>query len=137
MRGEVFALTPNSFVRRLNRPGWSNNVISSALAALVDTPSRIRRAILRQAGQVLPEPLSSIASEDLLQYATPVFHPAGTCAMGQRRNPLAVVDPECRVRGVEGLRVVDASVMPSLPAANTCLPTMMIAEHAALRMMIR
>jgi 5-(hydroxymethyl)furfural/furfural oxidase len=130
LRGDVFAVMPNSFVRRLNQPGWSNDAMSAALALLVDTPSRLRRAVLAQAGQVFPEPLSSISPEDLLQFATPIFHPAGTCAMGRPENPLAVVDPDCRVRGVEGLRVVDASVMPLLPAGNTCLPTMMIAEHA-------
>jgi choline dehydrogenase len=68
---------------------------------------------------------------DLLDYAVPVFHPTGTCAMGNGQDPLAVVDPHCRVRGVRGVRVVDASVMPNLPRANTCLPTMMLAEHAA------
>jgi choline dehydrogenase-like flavoprotein len=55
----------------------------------------------------------------------PVYHPTSTCAMG------AVVDPELRVYGVEGLRVVDASVMPTVTRANTHAPTMMIAEKAS------
>jgi choline dehydrogenase len=57
------------------------------------------------------------------------MHPVGTCAMGAGVE--AVVDPELRVKGVEGLRVVDASVMPTVPGANTNAAVMMIAERAA------
>lgn len=57
------------------------------------------------------------------------FHPTGTCAMGN--GPQAVVDPELKVRGIQGLRIADASVMPVIPTANTNAPTMMIAEFLA------
>jgi choline dehydrogenase len=59
------------------------------------------------------------------------FHPVGTCAMGPWSDETAVVDPRAKVHGVEGLWVVDASIMPTIPAANTNLPTIMLAERCA------
>ena len=61
-------------------------------------------------------------------------HAGGTCRMGAVDDPHAVVDPEGRVHGVEGLRVVDASIMPEVPRANTHLTVVMLAEHLAERM---
>jgi len=60
-----------------------------------------------------------------------MFHPSSTCAIGAETDPMAVVDPQCRVYGVEGLRVADASVMPQIVSANTNMTAIMIGERVA------
>jgi choline dehydrogenase len=75
------------------------------------------------------------SDEDLARLAgdiaTTIFHPVGTTKMGRADDPMAVVDSHLRVRGVAGLRVVDAGVMPTITSGNTNSPTLMIAEKAA------
>jgi choline dehydrogenase len=66
---------------------------------------------------------------------TTIFHPVGTCRMGRRDDPLAVVDSDLRVKGVDRLRVVDASVMPYITSGNTNSPTLMIAEKTAIQIL--
>ena len=80
------------------------------------------------------KPGTEISSDEELakaagDIATTIFHPVGTCKMGS--DPMAVVDDRLRVHGIQGLRVVDASVMPTITSGNTNAPTMMIAEKAS------
>ncbi|WP_028942582.1 GMC family oxidoreductase [Pseudomonas vranovensis] len=82
--------------------------------------------------EYLPGP--DLQSEEQLheaagQIGTTIFHPVGTCRMGN--GPLGVVDDQLRVHGVPGLRIADASIMPQIVSGNTCSPTLMIAEKAA------
>ena len=73
------------------------------------------------------EELAQVAGD----IASTIFHPVGTTKMGQKNDPLAVVDSHLRVYGIRGLRVVDAGVMPTITSGNTNSPTLMIAEKAA------
>ena len=100
---------------------------------------RIARSIVRQHAMqklLVEETSPGVAvrtdeeiAADVRERGVSNLHPVGTCGMG--RGPMAVVDPRLRVHGIPGLRVVDASVMPTIPAGNTNAPTIMIAEKAS------
>lgn len=102
---------------------------------------KLARSLLRTrslapylAEETLPGPAVS-GDDEWLDFArrrgSTAYHLVGTCRMGPGGDPAAVVDPELRVHGLEGLRVVDASVMPQVPSANTQAATLMVAEKAA------
>jgi choline dehydrogenase len=82
--------------------------------------------------EILPGPAAD-SDDALFAYAcetgSTIYHPIGSCKMGI--DPMAVVDQRLRVAGVDGLRVVDASIMPSMPSGNIYAPTVMVAEKAA------
>jgi choline dehydrogenase-like flavoprotein len=89
--------------------------------------SRLRR-------EVFPGPrATSDADISALAPAThqTIYHVSGTCRMGATDDPLAVLDPELKVRGVAGLRVADASVFPTIPSVNPVITVMLVAERAA------
>jgi choline dehydrogenase len=79
-----------------------------------------------------------VTDDELLDYIhkthNTVYHPSSTAKMGADTDPMAVCDPQLRVRGVQGLRIADGSVMPFLPAINPCITTMMIGEKCAAMM---
>ena len=85
--------------------------------------------------EYLPGPSVGNGDAELIKAAgdigTTIFHPVGTAKMGRASDPAAVVDERLRVIGLDGLRVVDASVMPTITSGNTNAPTMMIAEKGA------
>jgi 5-(hydroxymethyl)furfural/furfural oxidase len=127
---ETFVLPANPPIRALNAPGISATILNMLLAAVIDSPGPLRRHAL-ELGIGRGRFISGFRSdaqfdECVLASATAMFHPVGTCAIG------SVVDPQLRVRGIEGLYVADASVMPVIPRANTNIPTLMVAEKAAV-----
>ena len=107
---------------------------------------RVARRIVRQEAlarfrpeEILPGPAVGDDDEALARAAgdigTTIFHPVGTAKMGRPTDPMAVVDERLRVIGIDRLRVIDASIMPTLTTGNTNAPTIMIGEKGA--MMIR
>ena len=85
-------------------------------------------------GQDMPGEAAQ-SDDQLIEYlrnnAQSMYHPVGTCRMGPAQDPLSVVDARLRVHGVEGLRVVDCSIMPVVPSGNTNAPAVMVAAKAA------
>ena len=136
MQGVAQSPFPTSYSERIRDLGIVNTknlVLTTILSRLLDGPEWLRRRLI---DSLVTEdlPLSVLLRDDraLEQFIRSkvhgVWHASGTCRMGAASDPEAVVDPHGRVIGVQGLRVVDASVMPWIPRANTNLPTMMIAE---------
>ncbi|MCB8882073.1 GMC family oxidoreductase N-terminal domain-containing protein [Acidisoma cellulosilytica] len=122
-------------VRRLSVKSRKTWVKTAAAAALLDFPPTREMIIRRKFGS--QDQLHRMAKDDeaiadwVRSTVWSGWHVSGTCRMGAEDDPLAVLDNRCRVRGVEGLRVVDASVMPSIIAANTNISTIAIAERAS------
>ena len=132
----IFPASYSERVRRLNQHTRRNWALAAAGSVLMDGPAAIRRHMLRNI--IAPgDDLEALLADDgaleswIRERATGYFHPVGTCRMGAPDDPQAVVDPTMKVRGLDGLRVVDASIMPHITRAPTNLTTIMIAEKAA------
>lgn len=128
-----FAVRFSPFVRFVSQVRSTNRVAMSVLGGLLDRSAWLRPWLLRNVLSNAPSIDVLLRDPDLLKRylmrnAMSVSHVSCTCRMGLPDDPLAVVDSEGLVYGVSHLRVVDASVMPSIPRANTNVPTIMIAE---------
>ena len=123
-------------VRQADAINRKNKLLIDVLARLLDGPAMLRSALIRKLfmGEFTLEGV--LCDEGQLEAfcrkaAVGVWHASCTCRMGNEDDPMAVTDPAGRVRGVEGLRVVDASIFPVLPRASTNVPTLMTAEKCA------
>lgn len=143
VRGMTSLTFPVKFsdrLRRLNRITPANKIKSAAVAALIDLAPALARPIFSTLADRRVD-LAVLAGDDdtlaehIRQNVAGTFHPVGTCRMGAPGDPDAVTDPSGRVRGVAGLRVIDASIMPTPPRGNTNIPTIMAAEKLAAEML--
>jgi 5-(hydroxymethyl)furfural/furfural oxidase len=120
-------------VRAIGVVNKKNRLLTQAFARLLDGPAVLRRLLIERyvvEGFTLQQVLADDeALEAFVRKATiGVWHASCSCRMGPEGDPMAVVDTAGHVRGVEGLRVVDASIFPVVPCANTNIPTLMVAE---------
>ena len=135
-RGEVMLKGPDPAAAPSIRPNYLADPADQQVA--LDAVALTRRICAAPAlAPYRPEEFRPGETEDLLaeigRIATTIFHPVGTCRMGVDER--SVVDSALKVRGIEGLRVADASVMPTITSGNTHAPTVMIAEKAAAMML--
>src|SRR5438477_320252 len=130
---------PASYTERVRKIGVvnpKNKMITDVIARLLDGPPWLRRMMIEKViveGYKFDELMrDDDALEDFIRKASiGVWHATCTCRMGAEDDPMAVTDNQGRVRGVSGLRVVDASLFPAVPCANTNFPTLMTAEKIA------
>ncbi|QKC92385.1 GMC family oxidoreductase [Mesorhizobium sp. NZP2234] len=126
----------NARAKQVSKVNCVNYGLTSVLAFLMDSSPRLRRALISHFitdGHSISDLINNEEHLDrfVRQNATGNWHPTSSCKMGPASDPAAVTDPSGRVRGVSGLRIADASVMPFCPRANTNIPTIMVAEKMA------
>ena len=140
---EMRAVTTDPFpasysdkVRQVGLINRKNKWLTAAMARLLDGPAPLRSFLIRKLimeGFTLEGLLADEAQLEAFcrKAAVGVWHASCTCRMGAEDDPMAVTDPAGRVRGIDGLRVVDASIFPVVPCANTNFPVLMTAEKCA------
>ncbi len=123
-------------VRKIGVVNDKNRLLTAVIARLLDGPQALRRYMIENFvvegftfDQVMTD--GDALEEFVRKNTIGVWHASCTCRMGRADDPMAVVDTQGRVKGVQGLRVVDASVFPIVPCANTNFPTLMTAEKIA------
>jgi len=132
--GKPFVVRVGDRIRKWNAHTKKNAIQAQLFAGVLDAlPMSVAdHLVARMTGEAIDLAALARDKEALLQFVnrevSGVYHPTGTCRMGLPNDPDAVVDPDGRVIGMEGLRVADASVMPTIPRGNTNIPTIMVAE---------
>jgi 5-(hydroxymethyl)furfural/furfural oxidase len=127
--------------RQVGSVSTRNKLLTSSLAALLDGPASLRRALMRRFILSRHDFETCLRDESALEdfiydAAVGIWHASCTCRMGSSTDPMAVTDVAGRVYGINGLRVCDASIFPFVPSANLNIPTMMAAEKVADAMMV-
>ena len=130
---------PASFTDKIRRVGTyntKNRILTRIGAMLMDGPAFVRQLVIRGFVMESAGLVQALRDDEALETyikraAVGVWHCSCSCRMGAADDPMAVTDNEGRVHGVHGLRVVDASIFPVVPCANTNFPTMMVAEKIA------
>jgi 5-(hydroxymethyl)furfural/furfural oxidase len=136
----TFPVKFNDRLRRLNRITPANKIKSAAVAALIDAAPPLAASIFATLADRRVD-LAALVEDDaaladhIRENVAGTFHPVGTCRMGAADDRNAVTDPAGRVHDIAGLRVIDASIMPTIPRGNTNIPTIMVAEKLADRML--
>jgi 5-(hydroxymethyl)furfural/furfural oxidase len=133
---DAFPASFSDKIRKIGDVTLKNRILTSVGAVLLDGPAPLRRFMIRNFIMDSTELDTVLREDDALEAfirrsAVGVWHASCSCRMGAENDPMAVTDPSGRVRAVQGLRVVDASIFPAIPCANTNFPTMMLAEKIA------
>jgi 5-(hydroxymethyl)furfural/furfural oxidase len=139
MTDKPFPASYSDRVRKIGVVNTKNKVLTKIAAALMDGPAALRHYMIDTfvvEGFTFEEVMADDEALEAFvrKAAIGVWHASCSCRMGREDDPMAVVDTQGRVKGVQGLRVVDASIFPVVPCANTNFPTLMTAEKIAATM---
>ncbi|WP_249795193.1 GMC oxidoreductase [Bradyrhizobium sp. NBAIM08] len=131
--GDFFPASYSPRIKRLSLYSAANRIVASILGPMLDVPTVLRQLLIRLVllnGTPFPATLADDRALEAFarESVFGVWHPVGTCRMGDIADPMAVVDPEGSVIGSDNIFVADASIMQRLPTANTNIPVIMAAE---------